>query len=201
MPEWIKGTIDSLGYLGITLLMIIENVFPPIPSELIMPLAGFLTTQGEFLLLGVVIAGTAGSVLGALLLYYVGKKVGTDRLKFWADSYGHWLMLSSDDIGRAQEWFHRHGTTAVFLCRLVPGIRSLISVPAGIERMRLPLFLTYSALGTGIWATILAYLGRVLGRNYEKVGVYLGPISYVVLGGFLVCYMVYVVKHRKHKGS
>ena len=110
-------------------------------------------------------------------------------------------MLSSDDIGRAQEWFHRHGTTAVFLCRLVPGIRSLISVPAGIERMRLPLFLTYSALGTGIWATILAYLGRVLGRNYEKVGVYLGPISYVVLGGFLVCYMVYVVRHRKHKGS
>lgn len=201
MPEWIKSTIESLGYFGIMLLMIIENVFPPIPSEIIMPLAGFLSTQGEFSYFGVVIAGTIGSVLGALLLYYVGRKVGGDRLKRWADTHGHWLMLSSEDIGRAQGWFHRHGIVAVFVCRLVPGIRSLISIPAGIERMNLSVFLIYSALGTGVWATILAYLGRMLGRNYEKVSNYLAPISYVVLGGFLVCYIAYVVRHRSHKSS
>jgi membrane protein DedA with SNARE-associated domain len=137
MPEWIKGTIESLGYFGIILLMIIENVFPPIPSEIIMPLAGFLSTQGEFSFLGVAIAGTIGSVLGALLLYYAGRKVGADRLKRWADSYGRWLMLSSEDIGRAQAWFHRRGAVAVFVCRLVPGLRSMISIPAGIERMNL----------------------------------------------------------------
>jgi len=201
MPEWIRNTIESLGYFGIMLLMIIENVFPPIPSEIIMPLAGFLSTQGEFSFLGVAIAGTIGSVLGALLLYYVGRKVGADRLKRWADSYGRWLMLSSEDIGRAQAWFHRRGAVAVFVCRLVPGIRSMISVPAGIERMNLGRFLIFSALGTAVWATILAYLGRVLGRNYQKVSNYLGPVSYVVLGGFLVCYIVYVVRHQRHKGA
>jgi len=201
MPEWIKGTIESLGYFGIILLMIIENVFPPIPSEIIMPLAGFLSTQGEFSFLGVAIAGTIGSVLGALLLYYAGRKVGADRLKCWADSYGRWLMLSSEDIGRAQAWFHRRGAVAVFVCRLVPGLRSMISIPAGIERMNLSRFLIFSALGTGVWATILAYLGRVLGRNYEMVSNYLGPLSYMVLSGFLVCYIVYVVRHQLHSGS
>jgi len=201
MPEWIKGTIESLGYFGIILLMIIENVFPPIPSEIIMPLAGFLSTQGEFSFLGVAIAGTIGSVLGALLLYYAGRKVGADRLKCWADSYGRWLMLSSEDIGRAQAWFHRRGAVAVFVCRLVPGLRSMISIPAGIEGMNLSRFVIFSALGTGVWATVLAYLGRVLGRNYEMVSNYLGPLSYMVLSGFLVCYIVYVVRHQRHSGS
>jgi membrane protein DedA with SNARE-associated domain len=149
----------------------------------------------------VVIAGTAGSVLGALPLYYVGWKVGAERLKRWADRHGCWLMLSSEDIERAQEWFHRHGAAAVFLCRLVPGIRSLISVPAGIERMNLTVFLILSVLGTGIWAGLLAYLGRILGRNYEKVSTYLSPARYVVLGGLLVWYIVHVVRHRRARAS
>jgi membrane protein DedA with SNARE-associated domain len=200
MLDWVKDTVESIGYPGIVLLMIIENVFPPIPSEIIMPFAGFMTAQGKLSFVGVVIAGTGGSVLGALPLYYIGRKVGAERLKRWADGHGRWLMLSSKDIERAGSWFHRHKAAAVFLCRLVPGMRSLISVPAGIERMNLTVFLSLSVLGTGIWAGLLAYLGRILGQNYEKVSTYLGPASYVVLGCLAVWYAVHAVKHWHDRG-
>jgi membrane protein DedA with SNARE-associated domain len=197
MLDWIKSTIDSIGYPGIIVLMIIENVFPPIPSELIMPFAGFLSGEGKLSFVGVVIAGTIGSVIGALPLYYVGRKVGSERLNSWADRHGRWLMLSSEEIERARGWFRQHGAAAVFLCRLVPGIRSLISIPAGIERMNLVTFLLLSALGTGTWAGLLAYLGRTLGRSYEKVGTYVGPASYIVIGSLIVGYVVHVTKARR----
>src|SRR5688572_11711708 len=126
MASWTISVISSTGYFGILLLMFIENVFPPIPSEVIMPLAGYMVTRGELALLGIIIAGTAGSVLGSLPLYYLGRKVGEERLYQFADNHGRWLTISCDDLKGAKKWFDRYGGRAVFLCRLIPGIRSLI---------------------------------------------------------------------------
>ena len=197
MLEWITGIMNSMGYLAIVFLMFLENVFPPIPSELIMPLAGFTATQGKLALVGVVLAGTLGSVLGALPLYYLGKIVGENRLKNWADKYGKWLTVSRQDIEKAQAWFDKHGVAAVFFGRLVPGVRSIISVPAGIANMNLPLFLIYTTLGAGIWTSMLAYAGYLLGGNYAKVEKFVSPFSYGVLGLVVVVYLVRVVKQHR----
>jgi membrane protein DedA with SNARE-associated domain len=156
MFEWITGFMNSMGYIAILFLMFLENVFPPIPSELIMPLAGFTASQGKLTLIGVIIAGTIGSVLGTLPLYYVGHVIGEERLKKWAEKHGKWLTVSPDDIENASRWFQRHGNIAVLVGRLVPGVRSLIAVPAGIAKMSMPLFLAYSAVGSAMWTTCLA---------------------------------------------
>ena len=184
MTEWITDFVNGSGYLGVVFLMFLENVFPPIPSELVMPLAGFVTGRedGTMSFVGVVLAGTAGSVLGALPLYALGRYASEDRLVRWADKYGKWLTLSGEDIKKADAWFDRHGTKAVLLGRLVPGVRSLVSIPAGSSGMNMVPFLLYTALGTGVWAAALAYAGRLLGENYERVGDYVGPVSYVVIG-------------------
>lgn len=197
MLDWIKNLMDSLGYIGIVCLMFLENVFPPIPSEVIMPLAGFTAAQGNLSFIGVVLAGTLGSVVGALPLYYLGRVVGEDRLKQWADRYGKWLTVSGKEIERADQWFERHGPKAVFIGRLVPGVRSLISIPAGISGMNLLQFLLYSAVGALIWTALLAYLGWLLGENYERVNTYLGPITYVVVGGLLIAGIIWVVRRKK----
>lgn len=201
MVEWIKNLMDSLGYVGIVALMFLENVFPPIPSELIMPLAGFTSAQGDLTFIGVVLAGTLGSVIGALPLYYLGRVVGEERLKQWADRYGKWLTVSGKEIERADQWFERHGHKAVFFGRLVPGVRSLISIPAGISGMNVLQFLLYSAAGALIWTAVLAYLGRLLGQNYERVNEYLGPITYVVLGGLLIAGIIWVVRRKKRQAT
>lgn len=199
MIEWIQDVIGTLGYPGITALMFLENVFPPIPSEVIMTFAGFTTVRGELSFVGVVIAGTLGSVLSTLPLYYLGWVVGEDRLKRWADQYGKWLMISGRDIERARIWFDRHGSKAVFFCRLVPGIRSLISIPAGIAKMNPVTFLLYSALGTGLWTGFLTYMGRLLGENYAQIEHYLDPISYAILGSAVVGFVMWIRK-RKRRG-
>lgn len=196
MLEWITGLLGSLGYAGVTFLMFLENVFPPIPSELIMPLAGFTAAQGKLSLVGVIVAGTLGSVLGALPLYYLGRRLGADRLRALADRHGRWLTLDGDDIDRAIAWLDRHGRAAVFFGRLVPGVRSLISVPAGIDRMGLAPFLLFTTLGSGIWTGVLAWLGHLLGGRYQEVERYLNPVSYVVLGIVLAGYLWRVARHR-----
>lgn len=201
MLNWIKDLMNTLGYPGVALLMFLENVFPPLPSELIMPLAGFTTTQGELAFIGVVLAGTLGSVLGALPLYYLGRLVGEERLIAWADKYGKWLTVSGKEIKTADDWFDRHGTKTVLLCRLIPGVRSLISIPAGISGMNLVQFLVYTAVGSAIWTTVLAYLGRTLGENYELVERYVGPASYIILGGITLAAVVWVWKRRQSLGS
>jgi membrane protein DedA with SNARE-associated domain len=136
-----------------------------------------------------IVAGMTGSVLGALPFYYMGRKLGEDRLKEFADNHGRWLTLSRKDIERAKRWFDRHGGAAMFFCRLIPGVRSLISIPAGIARMRILPFLAYTATGTGMWAALLAYLGYFLGTEYTQVGEYLDPISWIVLGAVGVIYL------------
>lgn len=199
MLEWVAGVMEAMGYGGIVFLMFLENVFPPIPSEVIMPLAGFVAGRGDLHFLGVVIAGTAGSVLGALPLYYLGRFTGERRIHAWADRYGGWLTISGKEIDRAQDWFNHHGGKAVFFCRLVPGVRSLISIPAGIAGMPILPFLFYTALGTGIWATALAYAGYLLGENYDKVEQYIGPVSYVVIAVLAIAFIVWVIRRRRRR--
>ena len=169
MFDWITDLVETTGYFGILLLMLVENVFPPIPSELIMPLAGFTAAQGRLSIVLVVLAGTAGSLLGALFWYGLGRWLGEERLRRLAARHGRWLTLSPGEIDRAEDWFRRHGATAVLLGRLVPAVRSLISVPAGVARMPLPGFLAWTALGTGLWTALLAGAGYLLQGQYALV--------------------------------
>lgn len=201
MVEWITSTMNSLGYWGIGLLMFLENLFPPIPSELIMPLAGFTIAQGKLQFAPVVFAGVFGTVIGALPWYYAGKILGEVRLKGLADRYGKWLTVSSKDITKATGWFDKHGSKAVFLCRLVPGVRTLISLPAGISNMPLLPFLAYSTVGTTLWVGLLTYAGYVLGDNYELVDKYLGPVSKIVLAIILAAFAIWVVRRTMRRST
>lgn len=201
MVEWITNTMNSLGYWGIGLLMFLENLFPPIPSELIMPLAGFTVAQGKLNFALVVLAGVVGTVIGAIPWYYIGKIFGEQRLKSWADKYGKWLTISSKDIDKAKRWFDRHGGKAVFLCRLVPGVRTLISLPAGMCEMPLVPFFLYSTIGTTLWVGLLTYAGYLLGDNYELVDEYLGPVSKIVLVTLIIALVLWVVRKNMRRNS
>lgn len=199
MADWVQGLMDSMGYLGILLLMILENLFPPIPSELIMPSAGFAAARGDLSLPLVILMGVLGSVIGTLPLYYIGRAFGEERLVAWADRHGKWLTLSGQDIRRADDWFDRHGAKAVLFGRLVPGIRSLLSLPAGMSEMPMPKFLIYSAIGSGLWSTALAYAGYVLGENYDRVEQYISPVSKIVLVGLAVAALAWFLKRRREQ--
>lgn len=192
MVDFITNVMNSLGYVGIGVLMFLENLFPPIPSELIMPLAGFTVAKGNMQFAPVVFAGVLGTVIGALPWYYAGKVLGEVRLKSLADRYGKWLSISSKDITKATGWFDKHGNKAVLLCRLVPGVRTLISLPAGISSMPILPFLLYSTIGTTLWVTLLTYAGYALGNNYKLVEDYLGPVSKIVLVIILVAFGIWV---------
>ncbi|NJM69791.1 MAG: DedA family protein [Scytonema sp. RU_4_4] len=199
MLEWITDTINYMGYWGIALLMFVENLFPPIPSELIMPLAGFTAraTPDKLNVIGVFFAGLLGSVFGALIWYYPGRLLGERRLQAWADRYGKWLTISSRDITKAKHWFDRQGGKAVCIGRLVPGIRTLISVPAGMSHMHLLPFLIYSTLGSAIWVGLLTYSGYALGGQYKLVDEYLAPVSKIVLVVLILIFVVWVMKRKQ----
>lgn len=205
MSVWIEHMIyqlmDALGYVGVAILMFLECVFPPIPSELIVPLAGFSTVRGGWSFLWVCVAATLGSVLGAIALYYIGKLVGGVRLIGWADRYGKWLGVSGKDIQRAVRWFDKHGNAVVFFCRFVPGIRSLISIPAGMASMSMLPFVLYTSIGSALWVVALAYVGRLLGDNYELVDTYIGPLGTLIValvGLTLLGWIVLrIVRHRR----
>jgi membrane protein DedA with SNARE-associated domain len=181
MFEWITSTVRTLGYAGVALLTFLENLFPPIPSELVIPLAGFVAAEGDLALWGVIAAGTAGAVAGATAWYGLGRRVGEERLRAWADRHGKWLTLDGEAIDRAQEWFRRHGGAAVFIGRLVPGVRTFVSLPAGFAQMSLGRFLLYSTGGTILWTAALAYAGVVLQANFRAVSDYLNAATNVVL--------------------
>jgi len=193
MTEWITSTIYSLGYVGIGFLMFLENLFPPIPSELIMPLAGFVVQQGKMDFTLVVLAGVIGTVLGALPWFYAGRLLGEERLKKLCDRYGKWLGISGEDITKSKNWFDRYGNKAVLLCRLVPGVRTLISIPAGIGNMNIIPFLIYSTIGTTLWVLLLTYAGFALGQNYKVVETYIDPISKVVVIVVVVAFAGFVI--------
>lgn len=199
MTEWIRTIIESLGYPGIVFLLFLENVFPPIPSEVVIPMAGFTASSGSLSLIGVILAGTIGAVLGALPLYYIGRLVPPDKLESWVNDHGKWLLLKSKDIERANNWLTEHGRGAVFFCRLIPGVRSLISIPAGSTEMPIPSFLLYTTLGTMIWTAILAYLGFLLGDNYDRIAAALGPVGTIVWIGIGVVVVVLGIRRMRQR--
>jgi membrane protein DedA with SNARE-associated domain len=182
MFDWITGVIGWLGYAGVAGLTFLENVFPPIPSELVIPLAGYVAAQGDMRLMLVIATASAGSLAGAAVWYWIGRRVGERRLRAWVDRHGKWLTLSGKDVDRAQLWFSRHGNAAVFFGRLMPGVRTLVSLPAGFARMRALPFIVYSALGTIIWTAALAYAGVALQSNFTIVGDYINMVTNIVLG-------------------
>lgn len=203
MENWITGIMEEFGYIGVFLLIMIENVFPPIPSEIILTFGGFMTTQSDMTKMGVIIASTLGSVIGAVILYGIGLLLDVERLEKIIDRWGHILRLKKADLHRADAWFDRYGVWTVFFCRLVPLIRSLISIPAGMSNMKFPLFLLFTTLGTLIWNTVLVSLGASVGDNWASIVDYMDIYSnvvYVVLGiGIVGLILYWIVRKNKRK--
>ncbi len=198
MFDWVVTTIEGWGYLGVFLLMVAENVFPPIPSEVIMPLAGFLAGRGDLSLTLTMLAGTAGSVTGTLMWYYIGKAFGEARLKRIAARHGRLLTLSPSDIDNAHRWFQRHGAAAVFFGRMIPAIRTLISVPAGLSAMPFWRFLVYTVLGSALWTGVLTFAGLMLHENYALVADYVDPLSKLVVAAVVAIYLWRVIRWKPH---
>lgn len=197
MFEWIVSVIEAGGYAGIFFLMVLENIFPPIPSELIIPLAGFSAAQNGLSLPGVIVVATLGAVVGSLPWYMLGRGFGLRRIKALSARYGRLLTVSPSEIDAAEVWFLRRGHFAVLFGRLVPTVRTLISVPAGVARMPFNTFLLYSTIGSAIWTSTLAIAGYLLESQYESVAGYVGVLSDAVVVGIVLIYIYRVVTFRK----
>ncbi|MHA2788439.1 DedA family protein [Corynebacterium sp. S7] len=197
--DWIVSLMELLGAPGVGIAILLENLFPPIPSEVVLPLAGFTVSQGSLNMLSTFLWATAGSVVGAYILYALGAWLGAERLRKIAD----WMWLvEPQDVTKALNWFDRYGSASVFFGRLIPGVRSLISIPAGIDRMNLFKFGLWTTAGSGIWNAILIYLGYILGDQYTKVEVYVNQYSnviYVIILVLLVAGFVYLVLRQKKR--
>jgi membrane protein DedA with SNARE-associated domain len=178
---WATDVIEKLGYWGLALMVALENVFPPIPSEVVLPMAGFLTGDGRMNYGLALLAATIGSVVGALILYEIGHLIGETRLRALVHKYGKWLGVKDSDIDKADQWFDRYGGVAVMLCRVVPIVRSLISIPAGLRRMPLGTFILYTTIGSAVWNAVLIGAGWILGDNWDEVEQYVGYLQYLVI--------------------
>lgn len=190
MSEWIIGLIDQWGYLGLFFLMLLESIFPPIPSELIMPFAGFAAARGSLTFPGVVVASTAGAVIGMVPWYLAGRLLGLERVCALADRHGRWLTLDAAELDRASDWFRRFGPLVVFFGRLMPIIRTVISVPAGLARVPQAYFFLASGLGALVWNTLLVSAGYLLNAQYNRVQAIVDPVTWIVLAGIMVLYVV-----------
>ncbi|MER5263586.1 DedA family protein [Actinosynnema sp. NPDC002837] len=193
---WVTDLMESLGAPGAGIAIALENLFPPLPSELFLPLAGFTASQGKMNLFAAILWTTTGSVAGALALYYLGALLGRDRIRAVAQRLP---LVKVSDVDRTEEWFARHGKATVFFGRMVPIFRSLISIPAGVERMPLPGFLLLTAAGSLIWNTALILAGYVLGANYHLVDQYLGVVTKVVVGLVVLAVAWFVVSRLTQK--
>lgn len=199
MTDWIIQTISDLGYVGIFLVMLAESIFPPIPSELIIPFAGFAAANGTLNFFGVIAAATVGAVVGMLPWYFAGRLFGLDRVRWLADRYGRLLTMNAEEIDTAVGFFRRFGPIIVLFGRLLPIIRTLISIPAGLARMPLPIFLLASTAGALIWNTVLTLTGYILHEHYEVIEVVLDPLSYLVIAAVVLLYLYRLVTWRPSK--
>lgn len=201
MVEWIVDLIDQYGYFGVAALMLLENVFPPLPSELIMPFAGFAASRGAMSAVGVVVAGTCGSLLGTLVWYWVGARLGSARLERWAARHGRWLTVAPQDVREAKDWFCRHGTKAMLLGRMVPAVRSLISLPAGMAQMPLSKFLLWTTLGSVAYNSAHVALGFMLEQRYDQVARWLDPVTKLIIAAALLGYFYRVLTWKPKPGG
>ena len=199
MVDFIVEFISRTGYLGVFFLMALENIFPPIPSEIIMPFAGFVASKGDLNVVGVLLAGTAGSVAGALPWYYAGKRLGRERLTRAASKYGRWLTVTPQEMEKSIATFESHGNMTIFFGRILPAIRTLISVPAGLTEMPLPTFLTYTTAGSLIWSGALAGAGYLLEMNYAAVARYVDPAAKTVVAVIVIAYFYRFLTQGKGK--
>lgn len=196
MNELVLSLVAKGGYWGVALLMALENVFPPIPSELIMGLAGIEAGKGNLNLWMVLLAGTIGSVAGNYVWYWVGRKVGLERLDLFVDRWGRWLTLDRKEVKKFNRLFHRHGASTIFFARMVPTIRTLISLPAGIFRMSRRKFLLWTFAGAAVWNLVFAGVGFQLGARVEEIDAWTGPISTGVILIIVVIYVLRVIVWR-----
>ena len=190
LEEWVLAVMEKLGYLGIAFLMFLDNIFPPIPSEIIMPSAGYTASKGDLSLIGVIIAGSAGSLIAAMILYWIGRKIPEQHLFTFIKHYGKFLRIRVTDLEKALGWLNQHGHKIVFFGRMIPAVRSLISIPAGMSKMPFGKFMAYSAFGTIIWTTFLAFLGYHLSEDQALMSLIMQRASYIILA-IVILYIIW----------
>lgn len=199
LATWVQDVIEQLGYLGVALLVVLENVFPPIPSEIVLPFAGFVAQQGSDSVILMILVATVGSVIGALIMYWIAAIIGDDRLHAFTRRFGKWVQIREADLTRAEEWFDRHAMSAVLVGRCVPLIRSVVSIPAGFRRMKLIPYIAYTFLGSLVWNIALVGAGAVLGENWERVEPVVATFQWIVIVIILagIARLAYVVVQRR----
>ncbi|WP_200411197.1 DedA family protein [Virgibacillus salexigens] len=200
MGNWLTEIMSEFGYVGIMFLIAFENIFPPIPSEVILTFGGFMTTTSKLSIIGVITSATAGSVIGAIVLYMIGLQLDVARLEKIVGRWGHILRITKNDIRKADSWFDKYGPWTVFFCRFVPLIRSLISIPAGMSNMNVGLFLLFTTIGTLIWNIILVYLGASVGDSWEVIVEYMkiyARLIYAILFLSVIILLYLFIKRRR----
>ncbi|AWV36837.1 DedA family protein [Paenibacillus odorifer] len=205
MQAWITDFMEQFGYFGIFLMLAFENIFPPIPSEVILPFGGFMTTTTSLTIPGVIIAATAGSLLGAVILYYIGRLLDVSRLEKLVERWGGLIRISKKDIHKADAWFDKYGYWTVLFCRMVPLVRSLISIPAGMSGMKFGVFMIFTTIGTLGWNLLLVLIGAALGESWEDIAMYMDVYSNVVYvliaGGLVILGFLYFRKRSRRMNT
>ena len=211
LANWVQDVINQFGYFGVALLVVIENIFPPIPSEIVLPFAGFVAQQGsagvaqsDTSVIGMMIAATIGSVVGALILYVISSAIGPERLRAFVQRFGRWFGVKQTDLLRAEAWFDRRSFVAVLVGRCVPLIRSIVSIPAGFRRMKLTSFILLTAVGSAVWNIALIGAGAILGDQWERVGEYVGVFQWLVIAAILLLLVRFVylrLQNRRRQNS
>ncbi|MGC4795142.1 Alkaline phosphatase [Micromonospora saelicesensis] len=196
LTGWVATVIEVMGPVGVALLVALESIVPPIPSEIVLALAGFLAHEGKFNVVVVVLAATVGSLVGALVLYWLGAALGEERLKRWLD---HIPLVDSDDLEKADKWFERHGRWAVLIGRVVPVVRSLVSVPAGANRMPLGEFILLTTIGSGVWNGLIVGAGYALGSRWQDVERYSDWFNYAIVAVFVVMVVMWVIRKVRRR--
>ena len=199
LAQWVQDVIESLGYLGVALLVIAENLFPPIPSEIVLPFAGFVARRGDGSVVVMVLASTVGSVVGALVLYAIAAAIGPERIHAFVVRFGRWFGVKESDMVRAEQWFDRRSNAAVLVGRCVPLIRSLVSIPAGFRRMRFVPFVVLTAVGSAVWNVTLIGAGAALGDQWDVVGDYVGILQWLVIVVIMAVVIRFAVQRIQSK--